>query len=271
MSAMLTLPISRIFRAFAASLWVLAAACLGSCSREESPPRPAAAPPAPAPPRGALVPVVRGPLTIAPRGEVYFFTVQGQGGSEDVTLTSRLDRPLALRAAASDNPLFSATLAAIEPGRRWRLTVALDPRAPAGRHQGRVRLLAGDPARPAADLPVRAIVEEVVGAAPPRFYFGSVRAAELDRDEVAVRRVLVRSHRRDPGPGGQRFQVLGAETDLPDLALAVAPGLAPQSYLVTARLLPGKVRRGPLRGKVVVRTSDAGFQRLEIPVIGTVL
>jgi len=251
--------------------FLLAAVLAVSCSpREEASPAPA---PAPArQPARAAAPASRAPraapppeIAVEPHDRIYFFVVRGDGGSREVVLASHLDRPLAIRGLASDNLLFRAQASPLEPGRRFRVVVTLDPRAPAGRHEGIVRVATDSPRHPTVEIPVRAEVEDLVSAQPDHVYFGLVRARELGQEGVSRRTVLVERHR------GAGFQVLGATSDLPALDLAVEPRRAGQSYLVSVRIAKARARRGKLDGSVVVRTNDPAFREIRLPVTGTVL
>src|SRR5712691_2297922 len=156
-----------------------------SCSRHPGA-EPAPATPAPARPLRPPRPVPA--VEILPQDRVYFFGVRGESPAKELLLTSHLDHPLGIRGATTDNPLFRGAVETLSAGRRYRLTVTLDPRAPAGKHEGTLRLATDDPARPVLAIPLRAALEEQVSATPDRVYFGRVRAADLGEPAVALRR-----------------------------------------------------------------------------------
>ena len=244
-----------------------AALTLGCSRRLEPPPAPVApAKAAPAPARGSgRRPAPAPEIAVEPHDRIYFFVVRGEGGAKEVVLTSRLGPPLAIRGVASDNPLFQASARPLEPGRRFRVQVTLDPRAAAGRHQGTVRVATDSSRHPAVEIPVRAEIQELVSAVPDHVYFGLVRAADLGQEVVSRRTVLVERHR------GKGFRLLGAASDLPFLDLAVAPQRGGESYHDSVRVAKARARRGKLAGTLVLRTNDPVFRELRLPVTGTIL
>jgi len=233
-----------------------------SCSRRSGEEGTAPHPTRPRPPARPLHPVPA--IEILPQDRVYFFGVRGESPPRELLLVSHLDHPLTIRGATTDNPLFRAAVQALEAGRRYRLTVSLDPHVPAGKHEGTLRLATDDPARPELEILLRAALDEPVSATPDRVYFGRVRAADLGEPAAAERQVLVVRHR------GSGFRVLGARSDLPFLDLTVVRAEG-ESWLLSVRLVRARAVQGELHGTVVVRTNDAQFPELRLPVIGTVL
>lgn len=203
-------------------------------------------------------------VEVSPHDRAYFFTVRGSGGEQRLTLTSHAGHPLKLGEAVADSRWFHPRLKPVAPGTRWEVAIALDPATPAGRYEGTVTIATGDPAQPRVEIPVRALVEEVVSAVPAAVYFGTLRTASLGGD-LGRKQVIVTRHR------GKGFQVLEAKSDLPFLTLEVAPQESGKSYRIGIALVPAKVPKGKIEGTLTIRTNDPAFPRLTLPVRGTVL
>lgn len=212
----------------------------------------------------ALVGTVLPPVEVAPGEQAYFFGLRGSGGEKRFTLIQHGDAPLTVGEAVSDSRWFRASVRPEVPGRRYLLSVSLDPATPAGRHEGTVTVATDNPARPEVKISVRAALENPVAARPGRVHFGLLRADNLGGD-VTLRKILVSRHQ------GKGFEVLGAESDIPFLSIEVAPEKPGESYLVSVRVVGGKAKKGEIRGTLTVRTNDRELPRVEVPVTGTIL
>ena len=94
------------------------------------------------------------PLEIEPRDRLYFF----QPGEQRRNLVRYGSRPVAVTGIASDSPRFRPSYKVLAPGQRYELAVALDPAAPAGKHEGIITVSTDHPGFPELRVPVRALV-----------------------------------------------------------------------------------------------------------------
>ena len=95
------------------------------------------------------------PLEIEPGDRIYFF----QPGEQRRNLVRYGSRPILVTGTASDNPHFRPSYKVLAPGQRYELAVALDPAAPAGKHEGNVIVSTDNPGFPELRVPVRALVK----------------------------------------------------------------------------------------------------------------
>jgi hypothetical protein len=61
---------------------------------------------------------------------------------------------------ACDDDHFRPSFKPLTPGRRYELTLALDPATPAGKREATVTVTTDSPVLPEVKVPVRALIEE---------------------------------------------------------------------------------------------------------------
>jgi hypothetical protein len=205
------------------------------------------------------------PLQFSPQDRVYFFTATGQSERHDVEIINHHARPLKVISVTSDNPVFSAAHQTVDDGKRYRISVTLDPRTPVGRHQGRIVVRTDNPAYASVPIVASAFVDERVSTTPKRVDFSTVPLDVVARPVVGDKQVLVKKYR------GTDFRVLRASTDLPFLDVAAKPHKDGESVLVTIRIQKQRARRGPFRGTLTIETNDLAFPQLKLPITGNLL
>lgn len=207
------------------------------------------------------------PVEVRPQNRIYFFDrLQGEPAVEEVTLLNHQDRPLEiLEVRPGENGLFQLELETLEEGQVYRLRVRLAPEAPVGKHQETLVLTTDSPEVPTLEIHAFASIHEVVWTEPGEVSFGRIRFDDLEREEVAVRTVRVRSE------AGGGFQVRDASLDVPFVELSIEEVKPGETYLVRLAIDPQRARRGEVEGTLVVRTSDPRFPELRLPVSGTIL
>ncbi|NIM47703.1 MAG: DUF1573 domain-containing protein [Gemmatimonadales bacterium] len=211
--------------------------------------------------RGRVAP----PVELDPRDRVYFFTVTGEAPREEVFLINHLDRPLEIVDVTCSNPAFVVETEVVEQGREYKLTVALTPATPVGRHRGTITVTTDSPDYPSLDIQLRAFVEDIVSTSVQRVDFARIPFDALDRKTVSEKTVLVKKHR------GEDFQVTAATADVPFLSVKVAADEPGQSYLIYVTIERDRAERGEFEGTLLIETNDSDFPRLELPIAGIIL
>ena len=205
------------------------------------------------------------PLQLSPHDRLYFFTATGEPERRDVELINHQPRPLKILSVTSDNPAFSVAHRAVENGRRYRVSVALDPRTPVGRHQGRVIVRTDNPAYAAVPIVVSAFVDERISTMPKRIDFSTIPLEAVGRPVIGDKQVLVKKHR------GTDFQVLRVSTDLAFLEVTAKPHKQGESVMVMIRIQKQRARRGPIQGTLTIETNDPAFPQLKVPITGNLV
>jgi hypothetical protein len=196
---------------------------------------------------------------------VYFFTATGEPERRDVEVINHQARPLRIVSLTSDNPVFSAAHQTVEDGKRYRISVALDPRTSVGRHQGRIVVRTDNPAYASVPIVATAFVDERISTTPKRVDFSTIALEAVTRPVVGDKQVLVKKYR------GTDFRVLRVSTDLPFLDVVAKPHKDGESVMVTIRIQKQRARRGPIRGTLTIETNDPAFPQLKVPITGNLV
>jgi hypothetical protein len=205
------------------------------------------------------------PLQLSPQDRVYFFTATGQPERHDVEVINHHTRPLKILSVTSDNPVFAAAHRTVDDGKRYRISVTLDPRTPVGRHQGRIVVRTDNPAYASVPILASAFVDERISTTPKRIDFSTIPLEAVNRPVIGDKQVLVKKY------GGTDFRVLRVSTDLPFLDATAKPHKDGESVMVTVRIQKPRARRGPIRGTLTIETNDPAFPRLKVPITGNLV
>lgn len=205
------------------------------------------------------------PIQLSPQDRAYFFTVRGEPSRQEIVVINHRDRPLNLLSLSSDSPLFRVQADTLESGRRYRLTITLDPETPVGRHAGAITLQTDSPEYPMVTVLSRAFVKDIVSASLTRIEFSRLDFEGLSRRAVAQRTVLVEKYR------GTDFAVLRATADVPFLAVEIETRKPGQSFLVHVRIVQEQAPRAPFTGTLRIQTNDPDFAELTLPISGEIL
>lgn len=205
------------------------------------------------------------PVQLAPADRAYFFTVVGEAPEEELEIINHQDAPLEILGVTSDNPRFRTTFRTVEAGQRYKLTIALDPMTPSGRHEAKISVRTDSRDYPSLEIEGWARVRDIVSTSISRVDFARIRFDDLDLPVVNRKTVLVAKHR------GTDFQVRRATTDVSFLDVEVVPQNPGQSFLIHVKIDDRRARRGEIVGTLVIETNDPAFARLELPITGTIL
>lgn len=205
------------------------------------------------------------PIEVRPRPAFFVSTQKGQSRQAVLDLYNHEAMPVTLSLpTVAPGGRYRLALQELEPGRHFRLTLTVAADAPAGRFSEFIALTSSSRTKPKVPLGVNLQVRERVYTFPDAVDFGSVRVSDLGRPAVANTQTLMvyRS-------GGRGFS---ATPDLKGMRANVTAEPGPQGDRVQVTLaLPPDTPPGPLRGTLVLRTSDAEFAQLEVPVTGQVV
>jgi hypothetical protein len=163
---------------------------------------------------------------------------------------------------------FLTRLETLEEGRRYRVTLLLNPDGPAGRHSESIVLKTSSRSQPTITVAANTYLRERVYAFPDAVDLGTVRLADVDRDSNLLERLaqtlMVYQF------GGSDFSV-SVRSDLPELDLSSERGPQRDRFQTTVRLRRDRLKPGDIRGSIVIDTNDARFPSLVVPVVGSVL
>ncbi|HYG67098.1 MAG TPA: DUF1573 domain-containing protein, partial [Anaeromyxobacteraceae bacterium] len=207
------------------------------------------------------------PVEIAPRPFVVLGAIRGDEKESSVELVSHEAEPFRVERIESASQRLTTRLETVEPGRRYRLHVALRRDAPAGRAHERILVHTSSSAAPLLHVGALVNVHERVYTFPDAVDLGAIRAAELARDPDAPARLAQTLMVYQAG--GTRFDAR-FRSAVPGLTVTAERGPNGDRWQATVRL-SGPRAPGPISGTIVVETNDPAVPRLEVPVTGTIL
>ena len=137
------------------------------------------------------------------------------------------------------------------------MTVTVPPTATPGRLNQRLELRTSSQRQPVLYVGLNSIVRERVYTFPDAVDFGRVHDGRRGVQTLMVYQ-----------SGGKGFRV-ETRSDIPGLAIAAEPGPQGDRVQLTLTLSAG-AKPGPVKGTIFLRTNDAEFPELRVPVTGTV-
>ncbi|MFO0932331.1 MAG: DUF1573 domain-containing protein [Planctomycetota bacterium] len=178
----------------------------------------------------------------------------------DFRLTNAGTAPLIVKNVRADCGCAGGAVDATElaPGATTTIRVLFRTLTMSGTLHKRIMVDTNDPARPTAELKLKADVFQGVVLAPARFFFGDVAAGSTPSTTM---RVVYREGYGTP------FKLTGVEAPNLDMTVDTKPcdDAGWHGYELTAAFKsPAKV--GTVSGVVIVRTDDPRFPRFTVPV-----
>jgi uncharacterized protein DUF1573 len=211
---------------------------------------------------------VRPPLEIRPFGAVFLAAFKDEPAERVLTLVNNEEGPIEVKEIQSEGSRFMASIKTVEPGKIYAVSVKVVPGTPAGRYEETLVLATGSSGGRVLRIPVHLFVKPDLYATPDAADFGDISLEQVRRSggtlDLLKQTVLV-SSRRD------QFSILSIVCDLPAVTVRQTPSSGPsRTFRIDASLNRIGLEMGPLRGSIVVRTSDAELPELRIPIQGAV-
>jgi len=205
------------------------------------------------------------PVQIAPKEQVYFFTVKGENSREELEVINHLEEPVTVLEVSSSNPYFRPQVDEVRRGRRYRIDISLDPEVPTGRHEATLTITTDNAAYDSLTVDAWARVRDVVHTSISSIDFGQTELDALNLQALSQRSVLIEKHQ------GTDFQVTRATIDIPFIDVEVEPKEPGKSYLVRVKIARDRVQKVAFSGTLVIETNDPHFPRFTLPVTGELL
>jgi len=210
---------------------------------------------------------VRPPMEIRPFGAVFLAAFKDEPVERVLTLVNNEEKPIAVKQIQTEGSHFIASLKTIELGKVYSVSVRMVPGAPVGRYEETLVIEMSSPAGRVLRVPVHLFVKPDLYATPDAVDFGEISLEKVGRSagilDLLKQTILVKS-RRDP------FSIVSVVCDLPAVAMRQTPSSPSQTFRIDVSLNQARLERGPLRGAIVVKTSDSELPELRIPVRGDV-
>ncbi len=210
---------------------------------------------------------VRPPIEIRPFGAVFLAAFKDEPVERMLTLVNNEAKSFAIKPIRNEGSHFTASLKTVEPGKVYSVSVRVVPGTPAGRYEETLVIEAATPEVKVLKIPVHLFVKPDLYATPDAVDFGEISLEQIRSSagilDLLKQTILVKS-RRD------QFSIVSVVCDLPAVTVRQTPSSPSQTFRIDVSLNQARLERGPLRGAIVVKTSDSELPEVRIPVRGDV-
>jgi hypothetical protein len=209
---------------------------------------------------GSVVPLIE----LSPMAALSVSGTRGAGGEGSIEIINHDREPLRILKVENPSERFALKLETLEDGSRYRLTLAMKPDGPAGKAADTIVLQTSNQTRPLLKISANTYLRERVYTFPDVVDLGAIRLADLKADGARLAQTLM-VYQQDGTDFGVTFS-----TDAP-LAIRGERGPKGDRWQATVTIKDGELDPGPIKGSIVVATNDREFQKLTVPVVGTIL
>ncbi len=194
----------------------------------------------------------------------FITTFKGESVQQSIDIVNYDTEPLRKIAVAGESPRFRTSLETIETGRRYRLTVRTLETAPAGKSRDVIQVQTSNPQYPSIAVPVNTQVRDRVYTFPDSLTLGLIDREDLKArpHELAFLTQSVMIYQRN----GSNFEI-NPETNIPFLRLTKRAADTKDRYEIVAEVVPDKLTSGRFEGVIKIKTNDADFPLINVPVI----
>ena len=208
-------------------------------------------------------------IELVPRPAFFLAGNRGEHASASIDIVNHETQPLRLESPAHDPAHFSTKLETIAEGDRYRLTIALKPDGPGGKHSGDIAIKTSSHTMPVITIPANTWLRERVYTFPDAVDLGSLRRAEVRSNPELLRRnaqtLMVYQ------TGGKDFTI-SVTSDIAGLDVKAVRGPQGDRQQLTVTFDPRKaLEAGAIRGNLFIKTNDPDFPRLVVPVSGDII
>jgi len=204
--------------------------------------------------KGELWLPIQATPNMASFGNVSTSQIQDATLERKLTIVNNTDQTADLTEVKCTTPEFTADLTALEPGKKWELTVKMNKLTTAGVKSASITMNTGLKDMPTLQVPVNAYLLADVDVVPKTISLPQTRTGVLHRD------IYVRNNSKNP------VKVEATETSNEGLKVTLTetqPGMAFNVKLEVAE------NYKPTAGgdKVTIKTNHAGFPKIEVPIV----
>lgn len=176
-----------------------------------------------------------------------------KGVERKITIVNNADEPLKLSEPKSSNPKFKATIAPIEDGKKFELTVTVVPPLVNGNNTGNIEVETGVKELPKLTVPVYAFITASVDVTPTSLNLPPSRTAPL------TRQFYVRSNVDKP------IKITNLACTNPEIKLDLADVKDAKTFRLTVNV-PADYKPAPAGDKITFNTDDPGVPLVTLPI-----
>ena len=215
----------------------------------------------------SMVGRIRPAIEVLPRPAFFLSTLKGVAKSGTLEIINHQTAPLELKLRPRPPSRHLIKIETVSPGKRLRLTLTVPAGTPAGRVSERLEFQTSSAVQPILYVGANSIVRERVHTFPETVDFGTLAMRELKSSKTAAagttQTLMIYQ------TGGSKFYVK-ARSNLPGIEVATETGAKGDRAQVTLSLLASRLKPGPIRGTLTLRTNDARFPELSVPITGEI-
>ncbi len=209
------------------------------------------------------------PIEVEAPAAFYLAGQRGETTQASLTIVNHGDEPLVLGQPEHAVDRFQSRLETLDEGRRYRVTIALVPDGPGGRHTGEMTLRTSNAAMGLLRIPVNTYLRERVYTFPEAVDLGTLKLADIRTHPGLLERTAQTLMVYRKGRNDFRVEV---STDVQGLVVTAERGPDGDRYQLTLHLDERQsLAARTIRGIVTITTNDAQFPRLDVPVTGGVI
>ena len=207
------------------------------------------------------------PIELSPRPVFFVAGQRGRPKQAAIEIINHEPEPLRIESVEHPRERFTTKLETIEEGRRYRLSLMLNPAGPGGKQTETILVKTSSRTRPLLSIAANTYLRERVYTFPDAVDLGALRLEDLKAHPDLLQRTAQTLMVYQSG--GADFQVK-LRTDLPVLDLKSERGPKGDRYQSTVTLIGEKLQAGPIEGSIVIETNDPDFPNLTVPVRGEI-
>lgn len=206
------------------------------------------------------------PIEFTPKPLIVAVTKRGVPKHKSVEIINHTENPLQLTGIEYDSDRFVAQLSTLIPGKHYKIDLMLSGKEKGGRKSEWIRILNEDKKTPALKLMVKTLITEKVYTFPEIVNLGSfplkIAKNPAALDQLAQTLMIYNK-------GVSDFEI-SASSDLENISYTYQRGSKGDRYQFTIKLLPEKVKAGPIKGSIFITTNDPDFPLINVPVTGEI-
>jgi hypothetical protein len=207
-------------------------------------------------------------VEVVPRPAFFVVAQRGETGAQSLEVISHEPEPLRIENVSHPVDRFTTRLEAIQPGRRYRLTLLLKGHGAGGRRTDTIVVTTSSKITPAIRIAANTFVRDRVYTFPDSIDVGTFPLAALGTNPDLLRKLAqtLMVYRK----GTDNFDVK-LTSDLDVLEIRTERGPAGDRWQATITLKRELLKPGSIRGSILIETNDPDFRTLTVPVTGMIL
>ena len=207
-------------------------------------------------------------VEISPVSTFVLAVTRGEARETSLEIINHEPQPLRILAVEHSNERFTTRLQTVEDGQRYKLSLMLNPKGPAGEHLDTVVVRTSSAAFPELKIKAMTWLKERVHTFPDVVDMGTLRMRDIQASPALLTQLAQTLMVYQVN--GTQFEV-SVRTDIPGLDLTAERGPKGDRYQITLTLLKDKITSGPIKGNIFIETNDPEFPSLTVPVTGFIL